>query len=405
MYSYDIDELKRQADLKELYEKITGMKLRKHSNHWTGSCPQCEGDDRFYIRPEDNPQTWVCTHCHPNKGTAVDLVALCYHLPTSGKGLNETVAKLAELLNVPESSCAKHNSNHSNSYKFIPKPKKTMPDTPSQEWQTAVREQILFAQDCLWSKPYRRELDYLRNRGFTDDTLRGYSIGFMPTYKKLSVTSDDGRAVGTTTGIYIPTYIRMYEDDLLPELTRVKVRIEDHVYQGMLQAWRNGKRDNKPDKYISITGSKGVTLFCAEYALTYPNIIYVEGEFDAMTINQAAGDICRAVTFGSNNGVGSAELWQSWYRMPERTIICYDNDRDESTRKIVRENEKRLLNEITKAQSYDDPDLRADPPIIRHLPEEYHDWNDILIKYGVQTIRDILTDFFGDHPDDIRDMG
>jgi len=114
-----------------------------------------------------------------------------------------------------------------------------------------------------------------------------------------------------------------------------------------------------------------------------------------MTINQVAGDICRAVTFGSHDYIGEAEQWQSWYRIPDRTVICFDNDSDPMIMKAVRKDEEKLQQKIIKAQSLDDEQYRAEPPVIRHLPEEYHDWNDILkLPNGTEIIRNKLSEWF-----------
>ena len=265
-----------------------------------------------------------------------------------------------------------------------------MPDEPKNQWQAEVKQALHNAIEYLWSDAGHHELNYLRSRGFTDDTIKRYGIGFNPNQYLLNVTHN-GEPVKALTGFWIPTFMRMYNTDPKPTtLMRVKVRTEEHIRKA---------NPNFP-KYLFIKGGNAVSLFCAGYARSdtkdCPNIIYCEGEMDAMTINQTAGDICRAVTFGSNGYIGNAEKWWQWYRMPDTTIICFDNDSDSETMKTVRKNEQRLQAEIIKAQGLDKPEYRADAPVIRHLPEQYHDWNDILtLPDGAQTIRNILSDWFG----------
>lgn len=397
---FDVRDLNRQAELKDLYEKLTGLTLRKHSNHWEGSCPNCEGNDRFYIDPTKTPQLWTCTHCqHGKMHTAVDLVALCEGLPTSGTGFKETVNRLAELLGVPSDS-AQYSSQYTQGAQFtVPKPRlvSTMPDVPPDDWQYAVKSAVKFAHDILMSDAGKTAREYLLHRGFSEESLIKYRIGYNPTKYLLNVTDDQGRWIKASTGIYIPTFIKLNDDDDQETLLRVKVRVEDWKYKALVQSYEQGRLSYKPSKYISITGSKGTSLFCAEYTRDYPDrIIYVEGELDAMTINQCADDLCHAVSFGSHSGIGSAETWQAWYRVPENTVICFDNDPDPSTAETVRKDELRLQAEIIKAQSLDCAEYRANAPIVRNLPEQYHDWNDILQQpNGVQTIRNILTEFFG----------
>jgi len=375
----DFKTLNELTDLKELYEHTTGMKLRKHSTHWEGACPFCGGDDRFYIDPTKSPQLWTCTHCQGGKmHTALDYVSLCYGLPNSGAGLKETADKLRELLNISESTAEYKTVNTQHTIKKQETPTAPiMPDVPDADWQTAVKTAVNKAHEYLLSEAGKPYYNYFISRGFTDKIIRWYKLGFNPQRYTLDVTYD-GEPVECYKGYYIPTFGKQYDDE--PDtLYRVKVRT-----------------NNPKQKYIFIRGSKAKTLFCAKYALKYPNIIYVEGELDAISINQCAYDICHAVTFGSNGYIGQAEQWQSWYRMPDNTVICFDNDPDPDTMHTVRENEKRLQQEIIKAQSLDPVDNRGNSPVICHLPDCYHDWNDILkLPNGREIIRQILTYFFG----------
>ena len=419
---FSFRELNKMADLKDLYEKLTGAELRKHSNHWTGACPKCGGDDRFYIDPTKTPQLWTCTHCDADKPkgqkmhTALDLVALCEGLPNSGSRLKQTADRLAQLLGVTEGT-AQYKTGAQVSRPVTVPMVTTMPDIPNDgadDWQYAVTCAVNFAHDILMSDAGKHEREYLMSRGFTEDTLRKYRIGFNPNQYPLNAFDEKGNCIKALTGIYIPTYVTINGK---LTLLRVKVRVEDWKYKAQvkayvekLRAYKAGQitdKPQKPQKYFSITGSKGRALFCAEYSRVYPDrIIYTEGEFDAMTINQVAPDLCHAVSFGSYKAIGAAEQWQAWYRIPEHTVICFDNDPDPDTYDDVRKKEKELRAEIIKAQSLDVPEDRATAPVICNLREQYHDWNDILKDYGAQTVRDILSDFFGDHPHDhIRDMG
>ena len=116
-----------------------------------------------------------------------------------------------------------------------------------------------------------------------------------------------------------------------------------------------------------------------------------------MTINQVAGDICKAVTFGSHDNIGkTADYWHAWFSAPSHIVVCFDNEKDDEKKaKEVRQHELDLCDEIIRSQSLDDEEYRADAPVVRHLPEQHHDWNDILqLPNGAQIIRKYLTDFF-----------
>ena len=391
---YDVHILNDKANLKDLYETLFCAELKYRSHQWEGACPICGGNDRFRIS-DDRPHNWYCRQCGES-GTAVDLVRIRFNLMERYQ-FRQAVDKLAELLGETENSAQ---YNVMSSVPRQPKPEQpvsTMPETPSQEWQSVVMDAVIHARDYLWSKAGINELNYLRDRGFSDSTIRNYWLGFNPYRYTLPVQNKKGEPVKAFNGFWMPTFIKLHDDEPKDNvLMRVKVRMEDHLL----------KLNPELSKYLFISGGEPISLFCAQYARPrtgkyHPNIMYVEGEFDAMTINQCAGDICKAVTFGSHDYIGKAEQWQSWYRIPENTVICFDNDSDPTIRKSVRKDEEKLRTEIMKAQSLDDIDIRANAPVIRHLPDEYHDWNDILmIPDGKQIIRDKLSEWFSGDSDD-----
>ena len=391
---FDKNELNRIATghLKELYEQVTGIELHRHSDQWEGKCFVC-GHTIFLS--DKTPDHFYCRQCG-KQYRGIDIITNHYGL-TERNQFAEACQKLAELLGVT-SNCAQYNAQYGRGKQLtVPQPvlRSTMPDIPSEEWQRIVTNAVKFAHDILMHDEGRPVREYLTGRGFTEDTLRRYRIGYNPTEYLLSTTDDKGNWIKASTGIYIPTFIRLNDEDPHESLLRVKVRCEDWKYKALKQSYDSGRIKSKPNKYYSITGSKGNSLFCAEYARDFPDrIIYVEGEFDAMTINQCAADICHAVSFGSHSSIGTAENWQAWYRVPENTVICFDNDPDPKIYEAVRKNEQKLQTEITKAQSLDCEEYRANAPIIRNLPEQYHDWNDILKDHGAQKIREILLGFF-----------
>lgn len=361
---YNFRELNEKADLKTLYETITGMTLRKHSDSWEGPCPMCGGKDRFYIKYDRTPQQWTCRHCQNNRmHTALDFVRCVY-----GIDIKDSAERLAQMLGVSETETLKQVKQ----VKQI-EMKPTKPEPPTQEWQELVKPIVDRAQSFLWSNGGMFALEYLLNvRKLTQKTIRTYKLGYNPNDFVMEISTGD---VYFHAGIFFPNYIDK-------DLYRVKIRLDNP--------------DTVKYKFVS-NGGKAVSLYGANFTQISDHVIYCEGEMDAMTINQCAGDICKAVTFGSNAYIGGAEQWQQYYRIPEHTVICFDNDSDENTRNAVRRNELKLQTEIIKAQSLDIVQNRAHAPRICHLPEQFHDWNDILQQEnGTKIIRDILTGFFNE---------
>lgn len=381
------------GQMKELYERVTGNELRRHSNQWEGSCVKC--GHTFFVS-DKTPSYFYCRTCG-RRYYAVDVVAHYYGL-TDRSQFKEAVDRTAEFLKVSSSSCVKYETGDFGVLKKDTEHKEQkylkVPKEPTQEWQNEVKKVLKASYEYLYSEGGKPKLNYLLARGFTEETLKKYCIGYNPMSRLLDVTVD-GEPVKAPVGYYIPTFIKLYDSDEKPNtLLKVKVRIDDTT-EMYLKA--QGK---KPTKYWYIKGSIPKSLFCALYCRNPKHndrIIYTEGEFDAITINQCAEGICKAVTFGSHSNVGNvAEQWHPWLSAPENSVICFDTDDDEKKLKTVREHEQELQREIIQAQLLDEPQYRAQAPVIRHLPEGYKDWNDILIEpEGAQKIRNILKDMFG----------
>lgn len=389
---YSFTELNNSTNLKFLYEKVTGNELKRHSNQWEGSCPFCGGTDRFYISDAISHK-WFCRNCRQSGGTAIDFVSRYYNLPSTGTGLKETAERLAVLVGITEAD-ARYTKPTQHKEKE-PELVSVLPDVPTQEWQSEVKTAVLKARDYLFTPSARRQMEYLKSRGFTEKTLEQYYIGYNPIQYGLNVMVDE-KPVQFWQGYIIPCFAQIFSTDNAMDIVRVKVRIDDGKFKHLTNLnERFPDKYRKPQKYWFIKGSKAKSLFCAKYALKYPNIIYVEGEFDVMTINQTAGDICKAVTFGSHDYIGDAEQWQAWYRAPENTVICFDNDSDAKTADAVKQSERKLNWEIIKAQSLDSAEIRGNSPVIRHLPESFHDWNEVLqLHDGSEIIRDTLSEWF-----------
>lgn len=394
---YDAEYLNEHADLKAVYEYVTGHTLRRHSDQWEGSCPFCSDSKDSFRIPDKIPHRWFCRKCKEKGGTALDLVL------STKSGFREACEELARIMNITEDE-AQYKGIRRDPAVQIPKDRYTdfcaLPEEPSDRWQAEVIEAVNHAHDFLMSDAGRKEREYLYRRGFSESTLRENRIGFNPTAYPMNVTDDEGRPVKASVGIYIPTFVKLMDGEPYESLLRVKVRAEDWYYRSLQKAYDEGRIDYTPLKYWHIKGGISKSLFCADYARnidTNENIIFTEGEFDAMSINQVAGDICHAVTFGSHSNVGrTADYWHAWFCAPSQTIVCFDNESDPVKAQAVRKHEDDLRNEITRAQALDDEQYRAEIPIIRHLPEQYHDWNDILqMENGEQIIRDILTEMFG----------
>jgi DNA primase len=349
----DFDLLNRSADITRLAgvpaanDKL--MTRSKNGREQHSACPFCgTGTDRFWINIDEQPQTWYCRQCKKG-GDAMQFIAEREHLDRHNDAI-QIADILARELNI--TSC-----EHAAAVPVIkPEPTKTITDNnpPSIEWQAAARKFIGRCQQLLPGSP---GYEYMRSRGFDLATLERFNIGYNPSWYKLRIGSEN---LNIAPGITIPTFTNN-------NLVRVKIRIYE--------------LDNKGPKYMSIKGSINHTLYNEIDAREKELLIICEGEFDLMSIKQAASEDVGVVTFGSAGmtpDVTTPDMFKYFY-LPDKIIISFDNDEAGEAGAL------KLLEEIQSKINT--------PAEIKRLPAQYHDWNDALKKHA--DIRRLLFDMFG----------
>ena len=130
---------------------------------------------------------------------------------------------------------------------------------------------------------------------------------------------------------------------------------------------------------MSIKGSINHTLYNEIDAREKELLIICEGEFDLMSIKQAAGEDVGVVTFGSAGmtpDVTTPDMFKYFY-LPDKIIISFDND----------EAGEAGAKAIGKVQSKINT-----PAEIKRLPAQYR-LNDALKKHA--DIRRLVFDMFG----------
>lgn len=198
------------------------------------------------------------------------------------------------------------------------------PDTPpGSAWQERAWEIVQHAQAALWGEagqePVSWEdrdprsggkelhtlsaLDWLKERGFTEDTLRIWHIGYVPMTwcdppEKWGVR---GKAVWISQGILIPSM-------LADQVWYLKIR-----------------RPNGHPKYIQVRHSQPA-LYMAQTLEFHESVVFCEGELDALLLWQEAGDLTAVVTLGSAGTSLSTITW-GFHLLNTRTrYLAYDAD-------------------------------------------------------------------------------
>jgi hypothetical protein len=156
--------------------------------------------------------------------------------------------------------------------KATDRPAATPSGLPLADAQSLVTE----AAGRLWTPEGEAARDYLHRRGLTDATIRAARLGWTP------------RAIGVAwkpPGVVIPWHTD-------GRLSAVKIRPPDK--------WRlRFAKDKRPPKYI--WGLHGRSSIFPDPAVIEPGrpLIITEGEFDALLLGQALGDMAAVVTLGS----------------------------------------------------------------------------------------------------------
>ena len=406
MAYYDFKELNLNADISSLHGLPANMRIVKtpRGTELHGACPfGGEADkDGFWVDLGRKPMTWRCRpRCGyngcPGYGKAMQFVAMREHLDLNQKeDQKKTGEILANELHILPLSHISSCNVVKNTAPTIVQTIKTAnqeipprtPQAPREQWQRIVKQIVerasleLFSNECPEAK---ETLDYWHSRGIDDETLKRYKIGWIPSgiyfgYNSDLTITDASNGLFTfesqwdNDGNKNENIIRIPEGTTIPtflngDLFRVKVRklnrrakdkalVED-------QREPNIKHDEHDYRYSVISGSDGTqeALFNGDEAIEMhprPDIIFVEGEADALLINSVISrndwDFWQAVTFGSSSARPSCETFFDYFVTPKRIVIAYDND------DAGREGALWLYSEISKVRS------KNDAPIIKTIP-------------------------------------
>ena len=272
-------------------------KIEKSGAWHIGACPFCGGDDRFNLRETNNGWRWFCRKCGDGKyHTAID-----YFMRRDEVDFKTAIQNMASGFN---SVLSPHT---------IKTELKTEPEPvyiPPLVWQARGREYTEACRQNLWQPSGSKALEWLKARGFSDLTLTKYQIGYNPVdhFEDLEKWEIEGDGqVWLARGITIPVYGS-------GTLYYIKTR-------------RPIPSDSKDKKYVKVRGSKPGLFGWDNMRGAYLAVV-TEGEFDAMILDQEAGDLAAVCTFGSATDSPLAvdpELLR-WHYTATYTGLAFDND-------------------------------------------------------------------------------
>lgn len=270
------------------------VKLRRvastNGGEYAGPCPFCGGRDRFRVWPARG-RFW-CRKCGA-QGDAID-----YIRRRNGLGFREAVEALglpgrstgptASLARLPSEPLAPPNAN----------------------WQERGR---VFAAECevaLWSEIGARALAWLRGRGLSDDVIREARLGYNAQDRwedRGKWGLGPGRPIWLPRGIVIPWEIE-------GNLWRINIR----------RPLSPAQEARGEPKYIGPAGWANA-LYNADRLEPGRPAVLVEGELDALTVRQHAGDLAVTVATGSVGGARRTR-WLARLAIASLVLVAFDAD-------------------------------------------------------------------------------
>lgn len=277
--------------------------LRKASaREHAGPCPLCGGTDRFRVSLDR--ARWFCRQCLPKGGDLVE-----YLRRVRGLSFREAAAAAGRRLDDPLP-------------RYIPPPKPT-PREPSAAWQEAAARVVRRAAATLWDPERGRPGQaYLRRRGLTEETARAFGLGFVPQ----TVDACGLRAYGPS--VVLP----WWDGDRLQEVKLRRIDDDDPRRRYLLLTWSDRvRRQVDPAGRPHLFGVDRLRPTALEETarnvFDHPlRVVLVEGELDAVTIAQEAGDLVAPVTFGSAASTPTDRAAELLRTVP-RLFLALDPDR------------------------------------------------------------------------------
>jgi DNA primase len=171
-------------------------------------------------------------------------------------------------------------------------------EPPNYEWQTSARKVVELAENILWSSEGERALTYLLERGLTTSIIQQARLGYIPR------DYWDWREIGglkVPCGITIPWFAH-------DALWAVKVR-----------------RASGEQRYVQIAGGSSHGIYNADSLVGKSSVVFCEGEFDTLILQQEAGTLISSVTLGSATNRLSVR-WLSELVSHQHIFVAYDSD-------------------------------------------------------------------------------
>ena len=261
------DEIKARVDLVELIGRTVALK--RVGAYYRGLCPfHTEKTPSFYVRPQT--QSWHCFGCG-KWGTAFDWLMEREHLD-----FGEALKTLAAMTGVQ-----------------LPERQDPAEVDHAQRLHSILERAQTFYTGLFWGTSGQRARDYMFGRGFDEETLRAFGIGYAPSGNGLlKYLEKDGFSEQELQAAGV---ISVTEDEGRPfDFFRDRVLFPIRDAQGRPIAFGGRTLDGSTPKYLNSRDTllfhKQETLFALDAArkpmAQDRQVVIVEGYMDATMAHQ-----------------------------------------------------------------------------------------------------------------------
>lgn len=277
----------------QLISQRTNIIYRRASTReYCGPCPWCGGDDRFRLWPQEN-RYW-CRQCG-HSGDAIQFLR-----DYAGLSFQEAAAAVGKAPIAYNQASPRAGAGDGTKY------------PPSTAWQEPAWQ---FAFDCqahlMENNTNPRARAWLHSRGLRDGAIWSAGLGYNPADCHLDRREwglpPEHRQDGRPKSLWLPRGITI-----------------PWVIDGQLWGIRIRRPVGQP-RYYWIPGGTASGLYNADAISPERATVLVEGELDALTIQQEAGDLVAAVATGSTTA-GRHIRWLARLSTAPLVLVAYDAD-------------------------------------------------------------------------------
>lgn len=285
-------------DLLSLAGRYTDLRrvASTRGGEYHGPCPKCGGRDRFRLQPaggRDGRGLWSCRTCHEGWGDAIVFVEWLD---------NVTFKEACRMLNYDLPPMATP---------LPPAPPEPC-NPPSEAWRDRAVRFVAESFDLLWSDTGTRARAWLAARGLTEQTIADAGLGYNGTDQwdapALWGLPDDHKKVYLPRGIVIPWTV---------DGMTWRVNVRRPVSRAQIAAGEA--------KYLGPAGGGDSPLYNVNAIAPARAVMMVEGELDALSVQQAAGDLIACVATGSTSG-GRRARWYARLAAASVVLLSFDSD-------------------------------------------------------------------------------